>query len=478
MRNRKGFSLVEVLLVIDILVIISLIAIPIIQTSLEGVKRKAFENDTKTVLRAAEISLRKQNVNSLTCYSLHKVDISFKDKFLTAQICKDENDNININNLCTNSYCFNGNVETSTITQYNLSSIPEMIKMEHSTGFYKDDVYRNNIVTATIVDHTNVPSDSVITWDVSKNQNNSVKAWLTNAESGKYHLFIGGNGGVKPNTDMRQFLSNLKSLREVNLEHLHTSHVTQMGGAFSDLDSLTELDLSNFDTRNVWSFRYMFNWSKSLQHLDLSSFNTSKATEMQYFFRGCHSLVSIDLSSFNTSKTTNMAFMFAECNSLLELDLSSFDTRNVEYMESLFFKCLELRSLDLSSFNTSKVKNMDSMFAFCRKMTTLDLSHFNTSKVTNMGAMFQDLYKITSLDVSSFDTSQVTNMAFMFSYYQSLPYLDLRSFDTSKVNNFRYMFHSQSANKIDVTTGKWVISAGANVDEMFRWCNAGDVTYN
>lgn len=101
------------------------------------------------------------------------------------------------------------------------------------------------------------------------------------------------------------------------------------------------------------------------------------------------------------------------------------------------------------STNT-EITNMNSMFNSSLAETPLDLSNLYTSKVTNMGNMFNSS-KATSLDLSNFDTSKVTNMDIMF-MGSKVTSLDLSSFDTSEVTAMNYMFYGLPVTEVYVRT--------------------------
>ena len=183
----------------------------------------------------------------------------------------------------------------------------------------------------------------------------------------------------------------------------------------------------------VVSMSFMF-YASAATTLDLSSFNTSKVTNMQGMF-SWSAATNLDLSSFNTGNVTNMTSMFAR-SAATSLDLSNFDTSKVTDMSDMFFEYTGT-NIDLSNFDTSNVTDMSSMF-FAYTGTNIDLSNFDTSKVTNMSGMFSNS-KATNLDLSSFDTSNVTDMSFMFAQ-SSTRYIDLSSFNTSNVINVDSMF--------------------------------------
>ena len=457
MKSKKGFTLLEVLLVIDILVIISLIAIPIVMSNIDSARKQTFKSDVNSVFRSAEINLRTTVPSEMTCYSLGYADVTHKDKFISGQVCKDSNHNYEVKNLCTKDYCFNGPLETGTQVDSYIDKLPvikEFIEWNPATEFH-ETTYKTNIVSIEVLTHKNVPSNAVKSWDVSATGDGSVMAWVVknSVDNTKYDLFIGGEGGVKANPNSWSLFMGFTSAKIINLEHLYTHEVTNMREMFRGCISLINLNIQNFNTSNV-------------------------ATMMQMFF-GCQSLKQLDLSHFNTSKVERMSSLFYECKSLLDLDVSSFETSRVRWMNYMFYDCVNLLSLNISNFDTSSVDNMDSMFRRCCNLKELNLSNFNTSKVTQMDYMFDQCLKLENLNISNFDTSVVTDMSYMFSFCKAIKHIDLKSFDTGQLANARWIFGwTSSLERVDVTTGKWVLGSGITSNDMFTGSQIDDVTYN
>ena len=297
---------------------------------------------------------------------------------------------------------------------------------DSNTDFHSN-TYRPKITSVDIVDLSNttltVPAINNSTcWDVGEVKNGSVKAWVVNdpSASGKYKLYIGGDGGVVGNYDSSYLFYNFNVLKSYNLSLLNTSQVTNMSYmfGFSQWNSnvgIDTIDFSHFDTSNVTDMNHMFANSTYLSTLNLSNFNTSKVTNMNGMFMYCYNLRNLDISNFNTSKVTDMSAMFIE---------------------------LPVTTLDLSHFDTSKVTDMNCMFCYCWSLANLNVSHFDTSKVTNTHHMFYGL-SVTELDLSSFDMSNVTTVYSMFESCAGLKTIyvsDKFVFDPNKISTHAYLF--------------------------------------
>lgn len=176
---------------------------------------------------------------------------------------------------------------------------------------------------------------------------------------------------------------------------------------------------------------------KDNKHVELEVISTNpNVTSMREMFDGNQAQV-LNLKNLDTSNVTDMYKMFYNSNAV-NLDLSSFDTKNVTSMRAMFEKS-NATNVILSSFDTINVTSMESMFQGSH-ITNLDLRNFNTSKVDTMNAMFQGS-NATNIDLSSFDTRNVRSMYQMFMNSQILS-LDLSTFDIKNVSNSNlgYMF--------------------------------------
>ena len=194
----------------------------------------------------------------------------------------------------------------------------------------------------------------------------------------------------------------------------------------------------------------------------------------EYLFSYLTNTKTIDLTNVDTSKVTKMNHMFYNSDSLTYLDLRSFDTSNVTNMSSFFSNCDNLEGVDVSSFNTSKVTNMSYFFVSCANLKTADVSNFDTSNVTTMTSFFNRCYKLESVNVSGFDTSKVVDMRWMFQYCQSLTSLDLSSFDISKVTEMEKMFQYDDKITCIKVGPKWTYNPNATRTNMFNKCGVSE----
>lgn len=352
----------------------------------------------------------------------------------------------------------------------------------------KEGLSRASVVSVHFLDTLkDMPDDA---WDVSKEKNGNVMAWIISDDNGQSHLYIAGNGGVMAYDCSSQFayydnveeilfngcfhteqLSNTfkmfcgceklrlveigqldtsnvqnmgfmfqecRSLEQLNLGSFKTDKATNMENMFCSCVSLKEIDVSGFQTKNVENMYAMFCECSSLEVLDVSGFETENVTTTAYMFEGCSSLKNIEIGQWNTRNVTDMQYMFCNCCGLDNIELK-FSTIQVTNMEAMFRGCSALKQIDLGGFITSRVTNMSGMFDNCSTLKALDVSTFNTGSVTTMNAMFQKCSSLAELDVSNFDTRNVTDMSYMFCGCSNLKGLDLSGFDMRKVSGRQSM---------------------------------------
>ncbi len=331
--------------------------------------------------------------------------------------------------------------------------------------FYTDE-YIIKITKIKFITNNKVPKGVKESWDVSDKNNGLVMAWVIDDGNGGYELTIGGNGKVIANKISSNMFKDFKAVKEINIQVLDTSKVTNMDFMFFGCISLANIDVSNFNTSKVTNMHDMFGHCVSLTSLDLSNFDTSNVDDMGSMFIDDSKLKNLDISNFNTSKVTTMAYMLRGC-AFTNIDVSHFDTSNVESLESLFFNCKNLVSIDVSHFKTSKVGHMGDMLGGCSSLTNINLgSNFDTSNVKNMAGMFAGCSSLTSIDVSNFDTSKVTNMNYMFQNCNKLKTnITIKNVDTTA---YSAMFNNAAIDTSAEIKVNYTSETSALVDEMLK----------
>ena len=334
-------------------------------------------------------------------------------------------------NAIINFSSSNGTGATSTVGEFNYM---KDFTWSTTSDYFRADEYREKIKNVSFVDYIDT-SKSVVQWDVSEAQDNSIVAWLnSNSSDGYYDLYVGSKEDIYIKKAM-VFLDGLKNAEAVDMSNLNTSMTIDMTDMFSNLgynSSNLTLNLGEkFDTSNVTNMTSMFNnmaFSASDFTLNLGDkFDTSNVWYMQSMFYNISSLASLDLGDkFDTSNVKNMNGMFQGLGtkrSDFTLNLGDkFDTSNVTEMGNMFWGTAGSNksfTLDLGNkFDTSKVKSMDSMFRQtcknCEKFTLKLGNKFNVLSGTSIRCMFYfTAYSDSSfeLDLSkvSFDFDNITS---------------------------------------------------------------------
>ena len=493
MKNKKGFTLVELLAVIAILAILVIIALPNVMGMFNEAKKSSFTTELKEIYKVAQqqwisdsmfntgekIYARcssQQCANQLELTGRKELEYFIKiskSGNITEYYAQDGTyqfsykgpgllvTNItNVKSLAESSEEDKIQISCNKVTAY--ERIPDMDNRlamqtgssDEASNYLKTNIARKDIETITFVDsisgHT---ANGVDCFDLSVGNNGSVLGWVSDTNSnGLKELTIGSNGKTYAVTG----------------NHL-----------FSSMSNLTSINgFENFSTATITNMSYMFNYSRKLTSIDLSNFDTSKVTNMKGMFssNGTDKPMMLEhiygLENFDTSNVTDMSSMFEYCSNLKELNLLNFNTSNVTSMRNMFSGWFQgnrqIKVVDLSSFDTSKVTDMSGMFMFSDKIERIILGNkFNTSNVTNMSSMFLECKSLEDIDLSKFDTSKVTNMQQMFAWVYKLEIVDLSSFDTSKVTNMKDMFVANHAKTIYVSD-KFVVNNITDNEKIFN----------
>ena len=484
MKNKKAFTLVELLAVIVILAVILVIAVPQVLDVIDTTKVGSLESSAKLIASTAEkkyaefLALGK-DTSTIKCSDVTK--LNNKD-YGTCTIKFDENGKATVTLKGKENGKFEGLQCNGTKDNMVCRDIPVVNCSFTPTD---DDVIRV-VRSYTIEDYdacmTNLKNVVINEW------------YMTNEDLDGICKGTGDGYGRSTSENIEWIIAdnyfteqelidlNVINVKEIDVyEYVNGQYTYIYGQEYDGYDwntidgwgvTLTDKESTAPVTSEVCTYindipivsmPYMFHQSQA-ESIDLSSFNTSNVTNMSWMFAES-AATNLDLSSFDTSNVTDMSYMFMESKTT-SLDLSGFDTSNVVDMYHMF-QYSAATSLDLSSFNTSNVTDMSWMFSGSAA-TSLDLSNFDTSKVTDMSGMFMES-KTTSLDLSSFNTSNVTNMHNMFSG-SAATLIDLSSFNTSKVTDMGAMFMESKTTSLDLSN--FDTSNVTNMGAMFYECDA------
>ena len=352
MKNKKAFTLVELLAVIVILAVILVIAVPQVLDVIDTTKVGSLESSAKLIANSAEkkyaefLALGK-DTSTIKCSDVTK--LNDKD-YGTCTISFDENGKATVSIKGKDNGKFDG------------------LKCEGT----KDNMVCGDIPTLPVI---NCTFDGELVQGATY-VNGQYTYTYKMALSGEYNhsTYIDGWSVT---------LTNKESTEPVTSEvctYINDIPVTIASNMFYNSKAET-IDLSKFNSSNIIDMNYMFAYSKAI-NINFGDFDTSNVTKMYGMFRGSKS-TSLDLSSFDTSNVTGMSYMFYQSKAT-SLDLSSFDTSKVTDMYGMFYGSA-ITSLDLSSFDTSNVTDMRYMFSYSAATTgyartQADADKFNSSE--------------------------------------------------------------------------------------------------
>ncbi len=478
MKDRNGFTLVELLAVIAILAILVIIALPNVINMYNKAQKETFLTEAKKVYSESEKKYLSNVISGEKTKVINSEDSSKLDMTGSKlQYCVILNNSGKVTDMKVSNGKWiaslkdgktvedltiddleDGNLDGYNCKQ-NAPKVPEATNCTFDGDLVQGTEYVNGQYTYRYMQEYGPRSSSKSISNVNESLNvklmNSTVVPLVAAGYTWNNISSDGWGVI---------LTDRTSTEPVTSKvctYINGKPITSMSAMFYN-SKASSIDLSSFNTSNVTNMSNMFENSTS-ESLNLKNFDTSKVTDMGGMFLESQA-TSLDLSNFNTSKVTNMRYMFSG-NKAKDLDLTNLDTSNVTDMSAMFYKS-EATSLDLSSFDTSNVTDMNQMF-YQSKVQALDLNNFDTSKVTNMSYMF-DLSKVTSLKVNNFDTSKVTEMRYMFRYIK-VSVLDLSSFDTSKVTDMNSMFSECTNLKTIYASDKFVTTNVTNGEDIFNY---------
>ncbi len=223
---------------------------------------------------------------------------------------------------------------------------------------YRSDEWINKIVSIKFKTSLNVPSNAVVSWDLSLAQDKSIIGYLTSTtEADKYDMTIVADGKINA---------------PINANYL-----------FGNMTNLKSIDFTNFETYGTKSINQMFVHDENLESLDLSGFDASAIDNMWNTFNGCNNLKNINFKNWNP-KITSWGSTFLECQSLEELDLIGFNVDDVDEFGTMFFNNKSLKKLNISTWNPKTTKNMYGFLFNASSLEEINMSSFEISDDTDL----------------------------------------------------------------------------------------------
>ena len=460
MKDKKGFTLVELLAVIAILAILVILALPNVIKIYTRARKSAFLTETKNIYKEAEKKFISGNITNTDIKVIDSendskldmtgeklkycivLDSRGKVELLKAsngkyviEVSKDEDiANVDIDRITEGNlddYKCNGVVPpkaTSCTYDGELVQGAEFVQGKFTYRYMQEGKF---VRDGKSIDWTNITIDG---WGVQLTDKTSTEPVV--AETCTYI-------NNKPVVSAAEMFS-MSQASSIDMSKMNSSNIVSFAATFSSAEAKS-INLKNIDTSNATTFAGMFEGTKT-DSLDVSGFDTRKVNNMNFMFNSITASEIKGIEKLDTRNVMLMIQMFANTN-IKSIDLSNFNTKNVTSMAAMFLNS-SFESLDLKSFDTSNVTDMSWMF-WRSKAENLDLSSFNTSNVRNFADMFYES-KAKKLDLRNFDTSSATSFAFMF-YNSAAETIDVSSFNTSKVTSFYGMFWSTKIKSVDLS---------------------------
>ncbi len=220
--------------------------------------------------------------------------------------------------------------------------------------YYRSNEYREKILSVSFKNDKNVPSNAIVSWDLSKIQDNTIIGYLVpSSREGMYDLVIGADGYI-----------NLPA----NCECL-----------FKGLTNVESYDFTNVKSNKIFNLSQMFAANKKIKSIDLSNLTSKKVRYLYSTFSGDTELETVNFTGWDARIIGHgMTYTFYNCENIKTLDLTGLNVSSVQDFSGTFYHNYELTTLNISTWEPIKVKKMNQMFTGVSKVGTLDLSKFTT----------------------------------------------------------------------------------------------------
>ena len=285
---------------------------------------------------------------------------------------------------------------------------------------------------------------------------------------------------------------NVKNIVLVDLSHLNSTMINNVGSMFDGCISVEEINFTNFDTSSVTYMNSMFSGCSNLKSLDLSGFITLNVDDMSYIFADCKSLEFLDISNFYINFDTNVYNMFSGINNLSFINL--FSVQNGEFLknnskiETLNDDVKVCQKEDIiTKDNTTNVCNNFIRVCYRKYVIYENGFKYNEEEINKYRDNISDVFiensaislsqnplKINSSCIIIKFSSPVESLAHFFdSEYdknaENITSIDLSNFDSSLITEINSLFKGcKSLENINFTNSN--SSLVTNMSEVFSGC--------
>ena len=308
MKNKKGFTLVELLAVIAILAILVIIALPNVINMYTKARKNAFLTEAQNLAKSASSKYIQESMsgNSIRKISNSTNSLDTNGKQLEYTFELDSRGNVTNTIVSDGTYCIS---TTKNYTDLSISDIREdcfynslnNIVATLPTNFYEKAGRTNkNQVSSIIFYGDGRVIDGAEKYDISDNSDGSLYLYIVaDANTSLEKLYIVANGKIAFPEDS----SNLFAF-------------SKQYGCTEFTSNLTTIEFNNsVDTSKVTNMNSMFA-NMPAKVLDLSSFSTDSLTGIDRMFVGCEATVGYartqaDAEKFNSTynKPSGLTFV-------------------------------------------------------------------------------------------------------------------------------------------------------------------------
>ena len=379
MKNRNGFTLVELLAVIAILAILVIIALPNVINMYNKAQKETFLTEAKKVYSESEKKFISNSISNKQTKIINSEDSTKLD--MTGKKLQ---------------YCVI------------LNNSGKVTSMKVSNGKWIASLDNNKTVDKLTID------------DLEEGNLDNYECGSQSVDSNSYNCTF--NGNMVQGAEFIDGKYTYRYMQKVGYNVTEKGIITWVnistdgwGVSLTDKNSTEMVSGKTCSTINnipIVSMSYMF-FDSNASTVDVSEFDTKNVVDMQGMFKGSQATVINGFENFDTSNVANMRDMFYD-SKVVTFDLSSFDTSNVTNMRYMFYNN-KASKLKLANFNTKNVTDMSGMF-YQSAASIIDISGFDTSNVTDMSYMFENTKNLKTIYASDkFVTNKVTSSTNMFS---------------------------------------------------------------
>lgn len=396
--NKKGFTLIELIIVITVVSTLSAVAIPRVQNNTLAAERARAQVDVRN-LNNSSVMIEQED-NGLFIPNNASADSDFRNEAFEKSGIVERLGNYGIDKL-DNTICTSYKLRNDEVVSYPRNCHPEDVADEGDTsGANTGDTSGDNNgedipgeeENTSLPDH--IPADCVLIGDEDVefiSRNYAPHEYTIDGVVSKGHFRYTGNDEcvaipetLKENVLQDYFMlfsgetltagqgnNTVKAVYAID-----SSNIKDMSHMFRDsrVDTLF-LDL---DTRSVEKMESMFVSSKIKTIEGMENWDTSSLKVISTMFFDSE-LTEVNISNWNTSKLEKIDRAFA-ITKMNEIDLSGWNTSNVDFMHAVFYKA-QAEVINVTGWNTWRVTNMFGMFRETSNLQTLDLSSFSTQSI-------------------------------------------------------------------------------------------------